>query len=540
MKKVTVLAASSIKEEEDFTGFIVRQCELSNVDNHRGLMSLLGKHAHRPAFLHPSRIEDISALFPSLLPDWERIVMKHTRYPLYSAFLNRANKKRLLLHHRSGQDTSAHRLIGMNRLPLRGRLGICLSCVESDLELHGFATWHRAHLMPSIFYCPTHAEPLFTFCQHCELGHRRARRTWFPRPDCLCGKPLRQIASLASSESIAAAIAISKMADDVLRGQIDTSIFAENVAPVIRAQLQRNIDAGLRDYSRRAKEYLEIRLGPDLCSALDFSAYTLKRAIGIKTSDGPLTNPIQNIATIWSVFKGWPTFLREVQARHADHAKYDASTRPAPIRIRMNVKRDRRAESLHQIGSMSAAELAAYRARNREQILALISARPSLSRSDLSKSPGGGKLHFFATQFDTPWFDEALPSRRNGFQSPMGRQRVQTASRKATSLVLCRYEQTVRQNPERFITRSFLLTGIANESIYRRRWKQPELEAMLARCIDTFETWSRRQITNVSSSARKFDPHSKWAARETFEGLSPRHLSQRLYRARIWLKKHQG
>lgn len=466
--------------------------------------------------------------------------MKHTRYPLYSAFLNRANKKRLLLHHRSGRDTSAHRLIGMNRLPLRGRLGICLSCVESDLELHGFAIWHRAHLMPSILYCPTHAEPLFTFCQHCELGHRRACRTWFPRPDCLCGKPLRQIASLASSESIAAAIAISKMADDVLRGRIDTSIFAENAAPVIRAQLHRNIDAGLRDYSRRATEYLEIRLGPELCSALDFSAYTFKRAAGVKTRDGSLTNPIQNIATIWSVFDGWPTFLREVQSRQANHAEYDASARPAPIRIRMNAKRDRRAESLLQIENMSTVELAAYRARNREQILALISARPSLSRTDLSKSPGGQKLHFFATQFDIPWFDKALPSRQNGFQSPMDRQRVQTASREAASLVLCRYEQTVRQNPERVITRSFLLSGIANESRYRSCRKQPELEAMLTRCVDTCETWSQRQIANVSSSAREIAPLSKWAARETFEGLSRRHLSQRLYRARIWLKKHQG
>lgn len=466
--------------------------------------------------------------------------MKHTRYPLYSAFLNRAKKKRLLLHHRSGRDTSAHRLIGMNRLPLRGRLGICLSCVESDLELHGFAIWRRAHLMPSILYCPTHAEPLLTFCQHCELGHRRARRTWFPRPDCLCGKPLRQITSLASSDSIAAAIAISRMADDVLRGRIDTSIFAENTTPVVRAQLQRNIDAGLRDYSQRAKEYLETRLGPELCSALEFGARTFKRATGMKTSDGPLTNPIQNIATIWSVFDEWPTFLREVQARHGDQAKYDASARPAPIRIRMNVKRDRRAESLLQIGTMSAVELAAYRARNREEILALISARPSLSRTGLSKYPGGRKLHFFATQFDTPWFDETLPSRRNGFQSPMDRQRVQAVSREAASLVLCRYEQTVRQNPERLITRSFLLSGTANESIYRSLQLQPELEEMLARCVDTFETWSRRQIANVRSSARKFDPQSKWAARETFEGLSPRHLSKRLYRARIWLRKHQG
>lgn len=540
MRKVTVLASACIKEEEDITGFVVRQCELSNVDNHRGLMSLLGKHAHRAAFLHPSRIEDLSALFPSLLPDWKSIVMKHTRYPLYSAFLNRVSRKRLLLHHRSGRDTSAHRLIGMNRLLLRGRLGICLSCVESDHELHGFAIWRRAHLMPSIHYCPTHAEPLFTFCQHCELGHRRARRTWFPRLDCLCGKPLRQIASLASSDSIAAAIAISRMADDVLRGRIDTSIFAENAAAVVRAQLQRNTDAGLRDYSRRAKEYLETRLGPDLCSALDFSAYTFKRAAGMKTCDGPLTNPIQNIAAIWSAFDGWPAFLREVQSRQENRTVYDTSATPAPIRIRTNAKRDRRAESLLQIGNISAVELASHRARNREQILALISARPSLSRTDLWKYPGGRKLHFFATQFDMQWFDEALPSRRNGFQSPMDRQRVHAVSREAASLVLCRYEQTVRQNPERFITRSFLLSGTANESIYRRRRKQPELEAMLARCVDTFETWSRRQIANVSSSARKFDPQSKWAARETFEGLSPRHLSQRLYRARIWLRKHQG
>lgn len=540
MKKVTVLAAASIKEEEDFTGFVVRQCELSNVDSHRGLMSLLGKHTHRAAFLHPSRIEEISALFPSFLPDWERIVMHHTRYPLYSAFLNQASRKRLLLHHRSGRDTSAHRLIGMSQLLLRGRLGICLSCVASDLELHGFTIWRRAHLMPSILYCPTHAEPLMTFCQHCELGHRRARRTWFPRPSCLCGQPLRQIASLASSDSMAAAIAISRMADDVLQGRIDTSIFAENTAPVVRAHLQRDLDARLSDYSRRANEYLEFRLGPELCSVLGFSAYTFKRAIGMKTCDGPLTNPIQNIATIWSAFDGWPTFLREVQSRQENNAEYDASARPVPVRIRTNARRGRRAKSLIQISNLSAVELESYRKRNREEILAVISAQPGLSRTGLWKYPKGEKLHFFATNFDVQWLDKVLPSRLRGFQSPMDRQRMQTVSREAAALVQCRYEQSIRRNPERFITRSFLLSGTANESTYRSCRKQPELESMLVQCVDTFETWSLRQISNVSSLARKIAPESKWAARETFEGLNRKRLSQRLYRARTWLKKQQG
>ncbi|WP_423382580.1 hypothetical protein [Burkholderia sp. LMG 32019] len=339
---------------------------------------------------------------------------------------------------------------------------------------------------------------------------------------------------------MAAAIAISRMADDVLQGRIDTSIFAENTAPVVRAHLQRDLDARLSDYSRRANEYLEFRLGPELCSVLGFSAYTFKRAIGMKTCDGPLTNPIQNIATIWSAFDGWPTFLREVQSRQENNAEYDASARPVPVRIRTNARRGRRAKSLIQISNLSAVELESYRKRNREEILAVISAQPGLSRTGLWKYPKGEKLHFFATNFDVQWLDKVLPSRLRGFQSPMDRQRMQTVSREAAALVQCRYEQSIRRNPERFITRSFLLSGTANESTYRSCRKQPELESMLVQCVDTFETWSLRQISNVSSLARKIAPESKWAARETFEGLNRKRLSQRLYRARTWLKKQQG
>ncbi|MGT2430938.1 hypothetical protein ACU4HD_23815 [Cupriavidus basilensis] len=64
MSKVILFHATGIKDEEDFTGFVVRQAELSNVDNHRGVMALLDRTGYRPAFVHPANVEAIGELFP--------------------------------------------------------------------------------------------------------------------------------------------------------------------------------------------------------------------------------------------------------------------------------------------------------------------------------------------------------------------------------------------------------------------------------------------------------------------------------------------
>ncbi|CAM2139693.1 protein of unknown function [Pararobbsia alpina] len=84
MSNVIPFHATKIRPEEDITGFVVRQTELSNVSGHSGLMTLLQRDGHRPAFVHSTNVAVTKELFHALLPSLNDVVMKHTRYLLNS------------------------------------------------------------------------------------------------------------------------------------------------------------------------------------------------------------------------------------------------------------------------------------------------------------------------------------------------------------------------------------------------------------------------------------------------------------------------
>jgi len=498
-------------------------------------MALLDRKRRRPAFVHPSSIEAIAGLFPNL-PNWKTLVMNHTRYRLNSAFLSPPDKKRLLRQYRSGTEHGAKNLIKMPR----GRLGICLSCIALDFEVNKFAIWHRIHLMPSIFYCPKHAEPLMSFCRHCDISHRRAPNTWFPRERCSKGGPLWPTGTIQNRDSVEAAVAIARMADDVLKGRINTLSLAENTGPVLRAKIRciaQKLDR--RDYCQLAREHLESRLGTELSSSLGFKALTFERATGHTATEKPVRNPIQNIASIWSLFGGWPDFLSEVKSRKVDPERYDASTRIPPKRIR--ARPDNKYERWHsQFKQFDAIELKRYREDCRSTILAARALNPQFIRSEICNFPNGQKLAFFVTYYDQRWLDHNFPSQQRRTASPKMITRKHSQDIEKRRLVSQRYEDTIRINPERFITRAFLLSETGNESAYKRGTGTSELESTLDRCADTSDTWRKRQIEFVMSLAREVDAESKWATSKTFEGLSKDTLYRRLRKAKAWIEKNKG
>lgn len=521
-------------------GFVVRQAEMSNVDDHIGLMALLNRSAAKPAFVHPTNVKAIGNFFPGLLPDWKTVAMNHTGYRLHSAFIPRPNRIKLLEQYRSGNDRGGPQHLATSQTASRSRLGICLSCMASDFKSHGFAIWHRIHLVPAMLYCPTHEEPLMTFCPRCDLSHRRRPKTWHPRQKCLCGGPLQPIVAMRNRDSVKAAIAIAKMAEDVLVGRINTSALASNTGPVLRARAGRiaqKLDR--RDSRQVAQEYLESRLGTELISALGFKARTLKRATGHWLPGEALRNPIQNIASIWGLFGGWPDFLSEVKARKANPERYDASTRIPPKRIRP--ARDNKYERWRRkIKRFDSAELKHYRENCRFAILAEKKCNPGFKRSEIRNLRGGQEIAFFVTHYDQQWLDKNLPSQLGRHDLPKVIERKRATDLKKKNLVLQRYEDTIRETPQRFITRTFLLSETGNETRYKRSMGTSELESALDRCADTHDSWRERQIATVTSLARKVDKESRWAVAETFDGLTRKAFSERINRARAWIEESRG
>ncbi|MFM0132749.1 hypothetical protein [Paraburkholderia sediminicola] len=271
---------------------------------------------------------------------------------------------------------------------------------------------------------------------------------------------------------------------------------------------------------------------------LGFTETAVRRATGIESADGPLGNPIQNVAAIWSLFEGWPAFLDEVNARLEDPERYDERARPAPARLRNRGHDDKFERWMRRFEQMDSDELERFRTEGRSTILGAIASNPQFLRSHLPMLANGHKLYFFAMRFDTKWFDRALPSCGSTFPSSISRTRKLVRDLKSSALVLRRQKRTLRENPERFITRTFLLSETGSESLYVRGTGAPDLEMMLDQCEDTFESWSRRQIAIITARVQEIDAQSKWAIPETFEGLCPRYVRRRFIQARTWIEEN--
>ncbi|MEX3984060.1 TniQ family protein [Paraburkholderia sp. EG287A] len=532
MSKVVSFHETGIKPEEDFTGFLIRQAELTDVNNHRGLMVVMDKVAHRPAFVHPSNIEGLARLFPASLPDWESLVMNHTRYRLNSAFISESKRRALLKQYRFGTEPGAVSHVAKHNIALRGRLQLCRSCMEADRVEHGFVVWHRLHLTPSILYCPKHKEPLVTLPPTSDIGHRRWPATWHPRQQCPRGEELQALGNLTNDDSVKAAIAIAEMAQDVLDGHVDTAALAKNTGPVLRRKI-RHIAQTLdrRDYHQLAHEYLNYRLGAELPPLLGFEAHTFIRVTGHPTAEGPLTNPVQNIAGIWSLFDGWQAFLNEVKSREVAPKRYDAMGFAPPKRVRKTPdnKIERWKRSFEQF---SAAEMKRFRTYCRSTILSEKARNSHFTRSAIRNLADGQKLTFFATHFDQRWLDKHLPKQRGKFVP--SKAMLDVTKRQA---VQKRYEETIRNEPGRYLTRAYLLSETSGESIYKSGMGSPELEALLDQLVDEFDTWSERQVNFVTSLAKKIDKSSRWATREAYESRSRNAFSKRISEARQWIKK---
>ncbi|ORC47436.1 hypothetical protein B2G74_20090 [Burkholderia sp. A27] len=330
------------------------------------------------------------------------------------------------------------------------------------------------------------------------------------------------------------------MAEDVLTGRIDTSAFADNTAPVLMTKI-RQIAGQLdrRDTRQVAREHLESRLGTELISALGFKARTFKRVAGHWVPEGALRNPVQNIASIWGLFGGWEEFLIEVKARKTDPNRYDTSAAIQPKRVRP--AGDNKYERWHRkIKHLDGIELMRYREHCRSVVLAAKKVNPDFRRSEIRNLPDGQEITFFATHYDQQWLDRNLPSQRGRSDLAKVIERKHALDLKKKGLVLQRYEDTIRDNPERVITRAFLLSETGNESRYKRGQGTPELESTLDRCADTYDSWRKRQIETVMSMARKVDKKSKWGVQETYEALSRKAFSERINRAKTWIKASRG
>ena len=101
----------------------------------------------------------------------DRIIQRHTAYPVFAPFLELSLKDRLLGRMRgdrcSGRLTLQQNLFG----PKEQRFRYCLVCAQEDRARFGETYWHREHQLNAVVVCASHAVFLETY-QGPEWPHR--------------------------------------------------------------------------------------------------------------------------------------------------------------------------------------------------------------------------------------------------------------------------------------------------------------------------------------------------------------------------------
>ncbi|WP_179232718.1 TniQ family protein [Paenibacillus rigui] len=106
----------------------------------------------------PSHIRHLSERLGSLYTV-EELIMKHTLFPYYSAFLPQDKARKVYGLMSEGESHGeVHALLGIpaSLIKLPNYLRFCGICYEEDMATYHEPYWHRSHQIPGVCVCPIH------------------------------------------------------------------------------------------------------------------------------------------------------------------------------------------------------------------------------------------------------------------------------------------------------------------------------------------------------------------------------------------------
>ncbi|WP_026074656.1 TnsD family Tn7-like transposition protein [Brevibacillus massiliensis] len=162
------------------------------------LQDLFGKNNVLASVDLPSHIGALVARLPvGSKITAERLIMDHTMYPFYSAFLPPRQAKSVLEAMVSGSGKRIYAQAGVMASSIRNSptFRYCPLCFREDLERHGELYWHRMHHIPGWDICVKHG----TWLNHSKVALRQTNKHVFAEPteeNC----PLDQVAFITDSE----------------------------------------------------------------------------------------------------------------------------------------------------------------------------------------------------------------------------------------------------------------------------------------------------------------------------------------------------
>ncbi len=162
------------------------------------LQDLFGKNNVLASVDLPSHIGALVARLPvgsKITAD--RLVMEHTMYPFYSAFLPPQQAEAVFLAMVGGSGNSVYTRAGVMASSIRSatHFRYCPICFQEDLARHGELYWHRMHQIPGWDVCVKHG----TWLNDSKVALRQTNKHVFAEPteeNC----PLNQVAYITDSE----------------------------------------------------------------------------------------------------------------------------------------------------------------------------------------------------------------------------------------------------------------------------------------------------------------------------------------------------
>lgn len=151
-----------IYQDELFFSVICRYKQMCGMVSKRALeLDLFQIHNRmgRKSVLFPQNlITFVANLPPNPKLSVQEIILNHTMYPFYTAFLSNEKSDLVFKVMAEGIGKSIENMVGMSGSKVKSNnyLKYCPHCFKEDMEQLGESYWRRLPQVPGAFYCPKH------------------------------------------------------------------------------------------------------------------------------------------------------------------------------------------------------------------------------------------------------------------------------------------------------------------------------------------------------------------------------------------------
>ena len=491
----------------------------------------------------PSHVNLVSGLPNLSLPDAEKIIADNTRYFAYHQFLPAEESARLKEHHHGHGFPFIASAVGITGSRAQFRMNICVGCMAEDIENElAPPTWKRSHLLEGALACPWHELPLLTFCPSCWADRKQEaggipQTMWEPSVSCVCTES-RQTPIPMSDQNLEVAIQLARMTEQVFGRTIPESITAWNVRKAVRKLM--TPAEGMRGLGANIDEAINSTFSPEMRQHLGLGGRCLRRFVA--TNNTQLnTSPIQNIAIIFALFRGFDGLIDALDGKPVERpifqpvSKVAQKWRRPPLYLKQ--------EFIDYFAEMTLVELDVQIRLARKWLLELKRENPKLQRSELYLR-FRVKTHYQILQIhDNEWLSKQMrrPQLVRVKKRIDKRDNIDLHSspdvRKFKGYLRDVKTEYLMNNPFRKVTANSLRGDISCGSFHRLIKIHSHLKTAMASYIDTDAQWRRRVTHLLCRIVKHYDPGHPMADKQYFSSLTDDSFNYRTQEARAWIRK---